>query len=84
MNLTRINEEIMQVIEEQFDDELDENKRKHRMYQRACEALVEVMNELEANISPATGFFDEDTNYFYQLLSEACTELNSRSLAYQE
>ena len=86
MNIKKLNEEIIKVIEgmEEFDDERYENKRIFRVYQKACEGLVMLMDELEDTANPATGTMDNETQEFYNKLSALCEEINSRSLAFEE
>ena len=86
MSITKeLTEKLARIIEgeEEFDNERYENKRIFRVYQKACEGLVMLMNELEDGANPATGGLDDDTQEFYNRLSNICEEINSRSMAFE-
>ena len=86
MDIKKLNEEIIKIAEgmEEFDDERYENKRIFRVYQKACEGLVTLMNELEDGVDPSTGSLDNETQEFYDRLSHMCEEKKSTSLAFEE
>ena len=85
MNIKKLNEKLTKVIEgmEEFDDQIYENKRIFRVYQKACEGLVMLMDALEDTANPSTGGLANDTQEFYNRLSNICEEINSRSIAFQ-
>lgn len=73
---------IAEDIEEE--NELAENKRKKRIYQKAIQSLEELQNFLWEGVSPATGKLDADAEEFNQLINTAIAEIHSRSLAFDE
>lgn len=70
--------------EEEFDNERSENKRKARIYKKAVIALEELQDLLEEGIDPATGKLDDETDAFYNTLTDIINEIDSRALAFDE
>lgn len=76
----------MNIVEgqEEFDDELQDNKRKARIYKKAVIALEELQGLLEEGIDPATGKLDDETDAFYNKLTEIINDIDSRCQAFTE
>lgn len=79
-------EDGMNIVEgeEEFDNERSENKRKARIYKKAVIALEELQDLLEEGIDPATGKLDDETDAFYNTLTDIINEIDSRALAFDE
>lgn len=79
-------EDGMNIVEgeEEFDNERSENKRKARIYKKAVIALEELQGLLEEGIDPATGKLDDETDAFYNTLTDIINEIDSRALAFDE
>lgn len=74
----------MNIVDETIEEEneLAENKRKKRIYQKAIQSLEELQNFLWEGVSPTTGKLDTDGEKFNQLINTAIAEIHSRSLAF--
>lgn len=70
--------------EEEFDNERSENKRKARIYKKAVIALEELQDLLTEDADPATGRLDDETDAFYNKLTEIINDIDSRCQAFTE
>lgn len=77
MDIKKLNEELTSVLNE---DELSDT---HEVYVRAYEALEELQDLLDHGVDPVTGKLDDETNKFYDALTEMINEIYSRSLAFE-
>lgn len=84
MSIKQLNEELTRILKEDIDteNEIAENKAKKRHYLKAVDALEELQSFLEEGIDPATGTLDEETNQFYDRITDLISEIHSRSLAF--
>ena len=87
MDIKKLNEEFEEIFTAEperlaAENEIAENKAKKRHYLKAVDALEELQSFLEEGIDPATGTLDEETNQFYDRITDLITEIHSRSLAF--
>lgn len=85
MNIQKLNEAIVKLLNEDIDSENEkaENKRKLRVYKKAYEALEELQDELDHDVDPVTGKLNDETNKFYDNITDMINEIYSRSLAFE-
>lgn len=77
MDIKKLNEELTNVLNE---DELSDT---YDVYVKAYEALEELQDVLDQGVDPATGKLDDETNKFYDAITEMINEIYSRSLAFE-
>lgn len=85
MDIKKLNEGLKKYIKEDidFENEQADKKAKLRIYKKAYESLGELQGLLSEGVSPSTGKLDDETDAFYNKLTEMINEIYSRSLAFE-